>query len=750
MTHEHPQNQGGPSEKPNANEPWKDSPQDDSSSPFSSERNKVREGVNPFWPVFLFLLLMGGAIIAAIYWVQTFDFWDSEETSVETSRLSEPIPVAPSEGIDQPSPKPSDPMLPSAEPEPLSSPSPPNNNEEMPVASPKELELEQEPAQVSEPHSPIKPALKKANDSTTAEIPMNETNSQWESPLLPPSDPPPALLQAIQLWENDESKEALAVIKEHAKTGRPEAQTILGLANAQGKGGSRNFRKAIEWFNKAAKQNDGKAQYYLGEAYAKGTGVEANSVMAAAWFILSASHGYEAAIAKRDSQLAALSKTDRHYAFNRANNLGPEFEAGWSQDPANGISVWLPSWYRTGSYTFKFEVPAKDGYAHGHGKITLTPSLSGDSDRVFEGVFANGYYFGKEKREGEFHYLPSDDILYRLPPSSLKKFSDVVFWVRTGYGGDFASNPCYVGINQKPDLLISVPHGFPVLNDEAAKEVMEEGWKTYLDFCPKNYHAKLTVVPLKFGTDEDRFGHRIFVPQYATGTYYGKHGETLSINNFENHARERHEDEQRKQAKKREREQRRLAKLKAAAAAKTRGNPDIRGVQLGMTISELRDHLKEDIVEWKPSWTANKPLPPFSQPTRTILLNDGAQFTAYFTSPVNGSVLYAMAYEQNLRDGPPKDQLMSDLEAKYGKPDNYGVGKIWWEYELVSLKKKEVMGKFMKIHFQYDKASNKVEYLRIIVNDAGFGSYDERAAYEAKLQAERDAYEASKSDKPKF
>ncbi len=749
MSPESLHNEKDTSKPPKPTDSSEGSTQAPSSGQPSPRRGKIREGVNPFWPVLIFLVFLGGAVVAAIYWVQTFDFLGSEEITVDRSHPEELAP-APSSETEPPSPENPESVLPSKETDPDLSPSLLVEEESTMVASPKDHELEQNQTLDPKHEVPEVPLERETGSSPNSPTTMNEIPPQPDSPLLPPADPPPALLEALESWEQGESKEALAVIKEHAKTGWPEAQTALGIATAQGKGVARNFLKAIDWFMKAAKQNDGKAQYYMGQAYDKGAGVEANPIMAAAWYILSASHGYKAAITERDSQLKSLSKTNRHYAFNRAKNLGPEFVAGWSQDPENGISVWLPSWYRTGSYAFKFDVPAKDGYAHGNGKITLTPSLSGDSDRVFEGVFAHGYYFGKEWRKGEFHYLPSDDILYRLPPSSLKKFSDVVFWIRTGYGGDFSSDPCYVGTNQTPDLLVSVPSGFPVLNDEAAKEVLAEAWKTYLDFCPKNYHAKLTVVPLKFGTGEDRFGHRIFVPQHATGTYYGKRGENLSISNFENHARERHEEEQRKQAKEREREQRRLAKLKAAAAAKTRGNPDIRGVQLGMTISELRDHLNDEIAEWKPSWTANRPLPPFSQATRTILLNDGAQFTAYFTSPVNGSVLHAMAYEQNLRDGPPKNQLMAELEAKYGKPDNYGVGKIWWEYKLVSRKPKEVMGAFMKIHFRYDKVTNKVEYLRLIVNDAGFGSYDERAAYEAKLKAEQEAYEASKSNKPKF
>ena len=726
-----------------------DQPSDFSSSLSRSGKGKVKEGVNPFWPIVIFFVFFGGLIVAAVIWFKNYDFDRSESEVTEMITPTDSTPLqSPEDQIpktEQPDTRES-----SQQPDSIPSPTTEDGKKETAIAPPKDLALEKKVTEEHPPKAPD-PRPQEEHGSPPLQQPsIPESTSPQEDPMLKQPEPPPALLQALESWEKDESKEALAVIKEQAEAGWPEAQTVLGIATAQGKGVSRNFKKAIEWFKKAAEQNDGKAQFYLGQAYDKGSGVEADPIQAAAWFILSASHDYEASVLERDTRLAKMGKSDRHSAFIRARNLGPEFLAGWTRDPENGTAVWLPSWYRTGSYSIQFEVPAKDGYAHGHGKIILKASLPGDSDRVFEGMFSQGYYFGKEMREGEFHYLPSDDLLYRLPSSPDKNFSDVVFWIRTGYGVDFASNPCYVGTNQTPDLLIAVPSGFPVLNDEPVKEVMAEAWKSYLNFCPKNYHAKLTVVPPKFGTGQDRFGHRIFVPRLATGTYYGKRGETLSISNFHNHALKRHEEEQRKQAEEREKEKRRLAQLKAAAAAKTRGNPDIRGIRLGMTMLEVRDHLEDEIAEWKPPWTANRPLLPFAQTTRTILLSDGAQFTAHFTSPVNGSVLYAIAYEQNLRDGPPKEQLMGDLEAKYGKPDNYGVGKIWWDYKLVSRKKKEVMGAFMKVHFRYDKVTNKVEYLRLIINDAGFGSYDERAAYEAKLKAEQEAYEASKSDKPKF
>jgi TPR repeat protein len=570
-----------------------------------------------------------------------------------------------------------------------------------------------------------------------------------EEPMLQKPEPPPALVTALAELTKGDSPGLLAVITEHAEAGWPEAQTALGLALLNGQTIAHDAKKAVEYFRKAAEQDDPFAQYFLGQAYQQGSGVKADPIQAMAWFILAASHGHAKAVAERDNRLSALSSSDRHSAFIRVGNLGPKMFAGWSHDPKNQTAVWLPSWYRTGSYSLQVDVPAVDGYAQGQGKVMLKASLPGDSDRVFEGYFSRGYYFGDREREGDFQFLPTNDFLYRLPGSEDQAYRNVAFWLRVDFGVNFAANPCYVATNRKPDLVTVVPEDFTVLDDEAPKAVMGEAWKIFLKFCPKNFYAELTVVPPAFSFGKNRFGHRIFVPQLATGNFYGKKEETLTVGNFVNHAKRAHEEEQRKLAKEREQEERQQKKRQAAAAAKTRGIPDIRGLHLGMTLAELYAHLENEIAELKPRWDPGQALPPFRQFEQSIRLTDGARLTAHFTSPVNGSVLYAIVYEQDLRAGPERAKLVADLEAKYGKPDDKGTGGIWWDYQLIS-RVNEGLGAFMKVHYRIDRQTNKVEYLRLIVNDAGFGSYDERAAYAAEQQAKQKTYEASKSDTPKF
>jgi hypothetical protein len=567
--------------------------------------------------------------------------------------------------------------------------------------------------------------------------------------MLKKRELPPELKTALKEAADGASASAYKIISEFAVDGWPAAQVALGMALAKGEVLERDFKHALEMFHKAAEQDDREAQCCLGYAYLNGSGVNANQTEALAWFILAATHDHPDALQERDRGLAALSENDRYRAINRARNLGPEPAAGWSRDSTNGTRVWLPSWFRLGDRSIEIDVPAVDGKAHGQGKIVLKDLSANDSARVYEGVFSEGYYFGSGGRpKGEFHFLPSDDFLYRLPDSKDVAYRGIAFWLRVDFGVDIAARPCYVATNRTPDVVASVPDFFPVHDDKIAKAVLIEAARRYLEVCPDNLHAKLTLVPSEFEFGEDRFGHRIFVPRLASGSFY-REGDQVPLANFDNHARQDREEAERKLEEAREREVAEEKKRAAAAAAQTRDSPDIRGIRLGMTLDELHDLFEGEIAEWNPRWDPDRTLPSYRQFEQSIRLADGARVSATFASPVNGSVLFAVAYEQYLRDGPSLEKLVADLEAKYGKPDDTGGGGAWWSYELLS-RVEEVLGAFLKVNFSVERKTKKVDRLRIIINDAGFGSYDEHAATSAEREAKQRAFEANKSDEVKF
>jgi S1-C subfamily serine protease len=77
-----------------------------------------------------------------------------------------------------------------------------------------------------------------------------------------------------------------------ARNGDDQAQFRVGKLYDQGKGVSRDPRKAIDWFRSAAAQGNPDAQFYLGLMYAKGRATEKDDAVAAQWFEKAAEQGY--------------------------------------------------------------------------------------------------------------------------------------------------------------------------------------------------------------------------------------------------------------------------------------------------------------------------------------------------------------------------------------------------------------------------------------------------------------------------
>jgi len=96
--------------------------------------------------------------------------------------------------------------------------------------------------------------------------------------LAPPSGHAPASPRI------DISAEELQTLRTQATRGVAEAQTNLGLLYYDGRGVSRDYTKAREWFEKAAVQGDANAQYNLGVMYDFEKGVPQNFVTARQWY----------------------------------------------------------------------------------------------------------------------------------------------------------------------------------------------------------------------------------------------------------------------------------------------------------------------------------------------------------------------------------------------------------------------------------------------------------------------------------
>ena len=74
------------------------------------------------------------------------------------------------------------------------------------------------------------------------------------------------------------------------------AQVCLGEMYEEGKGVRRNYRRAVEWYRKAAEQGDAAGQYELGWMYREGMGVDKDCQEAVKWYRKSAEQGYVRAL----------------------------------------------------------------------------------------------------------------------------------------------------------------------------------------------------------------------------------------------------------------------------------------------------------------------------------------------------------------------------------------------------------------------------------------------------------------------
>jgi TPR repeat protein len=71
----------------------------------------------------------------------------------------------------------------------------------------------------------------------------------------------------------DDYATALKHLRPLAEQGNAGAQYWLGRMYREGKGVTRNNKKAVRWWRKSAKQGDSSTQFYLGEMYRVGWGV---------------------------------------------------------------------------------------------------------------------------------------------------------------------------------------------------------------------------------------------------------------------------------------------------------------------------------------------------------------------------------------------------------------------------------------------------------------------------------------------
>ncbi|MCH5180405.1 MAG: sel1 repeat family protein [Erysipelotrichales bacterium] len=76
------------------------------------------------------------------------------------------------------------------------------------------------------------------------------------------------------------------------------AQIYLGICYENGLGVTKDYKRASEWYLKAAEKGDATAQFYLGECYHYGYGVNKDKKQAIEWYTKAAEQGDFDALAK--------------------------------------------------------------------------------------------------------------------------------------------------------------------------------------------------------------------------------------------------------------------------------------------------------------------------------------------------------------------------------------------------------------------------------------------------------------------
>jgi hypothetical protein len=507
---------------------------------------------------------------------------------------------------------------------------------------------------------------------------------------------------------------------------------------------------AFAQFTKAAAQGDAAAQFRLALAYRDGIGTKAAPVRALAWLMHAGARGHAEAVAERDRALASYDDTSKVQADSLSRSLPVPMPAGWLVDPARGVRVWSPSWYRNGTFKVSIEGASAGGGVHGPGKVALTATLYGRSDRIFEGVFTGGLMLDARLRamqDPRLQLLESDEIRLNLDAAAASYPTLQRLWRQTKLQGlEIEACP-----KAAPQLYAVMAPDFVAIEDAQAKAAAIGAAQAIGALCPlrPDTPAHVFLLPPEHHESYDR-GEMTYRPRLAELQLYGFDQPTAAWSiTLRNHAREAHLRQEQEAEQQRRRAEREQKEARATAAAIARSMPDIRGFKLGLSFEAFKAAIGGDAATWLPKLKDDHRMPDYMKWEQKVTLTDGAAFTGVFSSSQNGSRLMSLGYEQHLREGPPLETMRQQLFAKYGPADEDVANGTWLTWWLRSAVDDEPKGALLRARIETDR-DRRATALRLTVSDINLARRDEQQAAAARRQAEREAFEKQKSDKPKF
>ncbi|MDD5760205.1 MAG: tetratricopeptide repeat protein [Desulfobulbaceae bacterium] len=166
----------------------------------------------------------------------------------------------------------------------------------------------------------------------------------------------------------DGDKEDFDITKIHASHGDANAQYLLGLMYATGKGTSQDLDKAAIWYKKSAEEGNAEAQYQLGSMFDRGKGQPQNFTKALFWYNKAIEQGHTSAKAsaqKIEADVAALKSSAEQGKADAQITLGKMYSDG------NGVpqdDVLAFSWYQKAAEQGDLRGECNVGQSYAEGK----------------------------------------------------------------------------------------------------------------------------------------------------------------------------------------------------------------------------------------------------------------------------------------------------------------------------------------------------------------------------------------------
>ena len=178
--------------------------------------------------------------------------------------------------------------------------------------------------------------------------------------------------KAVDAYAQEDYTTAHDIFLELAEQGIVKAQYKLGLIYGKGKGVTKNYSKALKWWNLAADKGNAKAQYNLGWMYEMGKGVSIDNQKAVSLYRLASIKGHPKAQERLDLIINKAAEAQINFA------LGIQFERGQGvpQDLREAIK--------------RYRIAAKLGHIKAQEKINLVLSeqflkeIKSDKTRTIE------------------------------------------------------------------------------------------------------------------------------------------------------------------------------------------------------------------------------------------------------------------------------------------------------------------------------------------------------------------------------